>query len=141
MSYSFNCKAFKLNPNIKSITLSNQIEFPIQKNLNLKCLDQEYADTIDSEYYIPGTFVEGERVDHFKDSGRKHGISTIFQLAELVRDPFDRQNLIFGDVPYINDYFGFQEENLNLTNSKDEENKNESQNQNSSKTVDNQNKK
>ena len=123
MSYSFNCEAFKLNPNIKTITLSNQIHFPEQKNLNLKCLDSNYAETIDADYYSPHVFVEGEAVGTFTQTGKKHGIASLFTSADVIRDPFDSKSLIFGSVPYLSNYFGFQEENLDVSGSEAETDK------------------
>lgn len=112
LGFSFNCKAFKVNPIVRHITFSNHINFPVLKRVNLKCLDENYADTIKAEYYQPGTFVEGQATGVFKDTGEKHGIASLFDSLLIEKDKFDKNDLIFGDVPYIENYFGYGTERL-----------------------------
>lgn len=106
-AFSFNCKALKMNPNVRKITFSNHIRYPELRRVNLKCLDTNYADSINAEFYNPSTFVPGQATGVFKQTGEKHGISSIFAPLIMEKDKFDKNDLIFGDIPYIENYFGY----------------------------------
>jgi hypothetical protein len=121
INFSFNCKSLKNNPNVQSISLSNKIKFPTKRNINLKCIDKNFADTIEASYYKPHEFVKGEAKAKFKQTGEEHGINTIFEDLEITQDEYDRNGLIYGEIPYVSDYFGFRNENEKEELDKEEE--------------------
>lgn len=121
INFSFNCKSLKNNPNVRSISLSNKIKFPVKRRINLKCIDKNFADTIEATFYKPHKFVEGEAKSKFKQTGESHGINTIFQDLEIIQDEYDKNKLVYGEVPYISDYFGFRNENEKEELDKEEE--------------------